>query len=45
MNRLQIGKLIVVRVDAYAEEEASVTAVYDLVVAELFSWDARERIQ
>jgi len=35
MYRLQIRKLVIVRVDACTEEEACVAAVDDLVVAEL----------
>ncbi|RUP48067.1 hypothetical protein BC936DRAFT_144997 [Jimgerdemannia flammicorona] len=35
VNSLEIGELVVVRVDADAKEEAGVAAVDDLVVAEL----------
>ena len=35
MNRLEIRQLIVVRVDADAEEQASVAPVNDLVVTKL----------
>lgn len=35
MYGLEIGQLVVVGVDAGAEEEASVASVHDLVVAEL----------
>lgn len=34
MDGLEISKLIVVGVDAHAEEEAGVSAVHDLVVSE-----------
>lgn len=37
MDGFQIRELIVVRVDAHAEEETGVTAVNNLVVAELLS--------
>jgi hypothetical protein len=35
MDRFEVGELIVVRVDADAEEETSVSSVDDLVVSEL----------
>lgn len=36
MDRLEVGKLVVVGVDARAEEEACVSSVDDLVVAEFY---------
>lgn len=35
MDCLQVRKLIVIRINADAEEETGVTTVYDLVVSEL----------
>lgn len=35
MNRLEVRQLVVVGVDAHAEEQARVPPVHDLVVAEL----------
>lgn len=35
MNRLEVRQLVVIRVDADAEEEAGVSSVHDLVVSEL----------
>ncbi len=35
MNGLQVRQLVIVRVDARAEEEACVPPVHDLVIAEL----------
>jgi hypothetical protein len=35
MNSLQIRQLVIIRVDARAEEEACVPSVHDLVIAEL----------
>ncbi len=37
MDSFQIRQLIVVRIDADAEEQPSITTVYDLVVPELLT--------
>jgi hypothetical protein len=35
MNRLQVGQFVVICVNTYAEEEASIATVYNLVIPEL----------
>jgi len=35
VNRLQVGQFIVIRINTYAEEEASIATVYNLVIPEL----------
>jgi len=35
VNGLQVCKLIVIRIDAHAEEEASIATVHNLVIPEL----------
>ena len=41
VHGLKVGELVVVRVDANAEEQACVAAVYDLVVAKLLQRNIR----
>ena len=37
MNGFQVCQFVVIRIHAYAEEQAGVTAIHDLVVPELHS--------